>query len=220
MRDLIKQEQFEIEVLDRLNSGKFLRHLIFGGGTMLRLCHGLNRFSIELDFWLLREKAFLDLSDALQDYLANYYTIKDATDKFYTILLELKSTHYPRSLKIEIRKKTGKFRTEQAIAYSRYSTLQVMVKTVSLPDMMASKVNAFLDRKEIRDVYDLEFLVKRGVPLNLSKRQEAEVLQQIDHLSKRDYTVKLGMLLEDGQRLYYRNENFKILKAALKRNGE
>jgi predicted nucleotidyltransferase component of viral defense system len=216
MQDLIKQEQFEIEVLDKLNSGKFLSHLIFGGGTMLRLCHGLDRFSIDLDFWLLRKKAPPALPGDLKDYLAKYYTIKDATDKFYTILLELKSTRYPRSLKIEVRKKTGKVRTEQAIAYSRYSTLQVMVKTVSLPDMMASKVTAFLDRKEIRDVYDLEFFIKRGMPLNLSKRQKTEVLQQIDSFSKRDYTVKLGMLLEEGQRLYYRNENFKILKAALK----
>ncbi|MGO9138331.1 MAG: nucleotidyl transferase AbiEii/AbiGii toxin family protein [Syntrophales bacterium] len=214
MQDLIKQEQFEIEVLDKLNSGKFLSHLIFGGGTMLRLCHGLDRFSIDLDFWLLR-KVPKTLPGDLKDYLAKYYTLKDATDKFYTILLELKATRYPRSLKIEVREKTGTFRTEQAIAYSRYSTLQVMVKTVSLPDMMASKVNAFLDRKEIRDVYDLEFFIKRGMPLNLSKRQKTEVLQQIDSLSKRDYTVKLGMLLEEGQRLYYRNENFKILKAAL-----
>ncbi|MGZ6237022.1 MAG: nucleotidyl transferase AbiEii/AbiGii toxin family protein [Syntrophales bacterium] len=218
MRDLIKQEQFEIEVLDKLNSGKFLSHLIFGGGTMLRLCHGLDRFSIDLDFWLLGKNAPHTLPGDIKDYLAKYYTIKDATDKFYTILLELKAAHYPRSLKIEVRKKTGKFRTEQAIAYSRYSTLQVMVKTVSLPDMMASKVNAFLDRREIRDVYDLEFFIKRGMTLNLSKGQKAEMLQQIDSLSKRDYAVKLGMLLEEGQRLYYRNENFKILKAALRSN--
>lgn len=216
MQDLIKQEQFEIEVLNRLNSGRFLPSLIFGGETMLRLCHGLDRFSIDLDFWLLQEKKSADLSNALKDYLAQYYTIRDAMDKFYTILLELKSPHYPRSLKIEVRKEAGKFRTEQAIAYSRYSTQQVMVKTVSLSDMMASKVSAFLDRKEIRDVYDIEFLVKRGVPLNLSEQLRNMVLQQIDNLSKRDYTVKLGMLLEETQRSYYRTENFKILKAALR----
>jgi predicted nucleotidyltransferase component of viral defense system len=216
MLDLIKQEQFEIEVLDKLNSGKFLSHLIFGGGTMLRLCHGLDRFSIDLDFWLIGEKAPPDLLGGLKNYFADYYTIRDATDKFYTILLELKSPRHPRSLKIEIRKKNGKFQTEQAIAYSRYSTLQVMVKTVSLPEMVISKVNAFLDRKEIRDVYDLEFLVKRGVPLNLSQQQRNMVLQQIDNLLKRDYTVKLGMLLEENERAYYRTENFKILKAVLK----
>jgi len=50
MQDLIMQERFELEVLDRLNSGKFLTHIVFCGGTMLRLCHNLNRFSVDLDF--------------------------------------------------------------------------------------------------------------------------------------------------------------------------
>ena len=53
MQDLIKQEQFELEVLDRLQSGRFLDRLVFGGGTMLRLCYGLGRYSVDLDFWLL-----------------------------------------------------------------------------------------------------------------------------------------------------------------------
>ena len=56
MQDLIKQEQFELEVLDRLKSGRFLDRLAFGGGTMLRLCYGLDRYSIDLDFWLLTKQ--------------------------------------------------------------------------------------------------------------------------------------------------------------------
>lgn len=55
MEDLKKQEQFEIEVLDKLKSGKFLDVLIFTGGSMLRLCQGLDRLSIDLDFWLYKE---------------------------------------------------------------------------------------------------------------------------------------------------------------------
>ncbi|MBI4243194.1 MAG: nucleotidyl transferase AbiEii/AbiGii toxin family protein, partial [Planctomycetes bacterium] len=51
MQDLIRQERFELEVLDRLNSKKILTNLVFGGGSMLRLCFGLNRFSVDLDFW-------------------------------------------------------------------------------------------------------------------------------------------------------------------------
>lgn len=34
----------------------------------------------------------------------------------------------------------------------------------------------------------------------------------IARLSKRDYTVKLGSLLEDEERRYYITENFKILR--------
>jgi predicted nucleotidyltransferase component of viral defense system len=81
MQDLIKQEQFEIEVLDRLQSGRFLDRLIFGGGTMLRLCFGLDRYSVDLDFWLLnknREKDFdhTEWFSGLQQFLARFLSMQ------------------------------------------------------------------------------------------------------------------------------------------------
>ena len=57
MTVLERHEMFEIEVLDRLKSARILDRLVFGGGTMLRLCHDMPRFSAELDFWKLRETA-------------------------------------------------------------------------------------------------------------------------------------------------------------------
>ena len=51
---LARHEEFEMEVLYRMNSGRILEKLVFGGGTMLRLCHELNRYSADLDFWLIR----------------------------------------------------------------------------------------------------------------------------------------------------------------------
>ncbi|MEA1927363.1 MAG: nucleotidyl transferase AbiEii/AbiGii toxin family protein [Candidatus Auribacterota bacterium] len=63
MRDLIQQERFELEVLDRLKSARLLDRLVFGGGTMLRLCFGLNRYSVDLDFWLTKE---IDTNKLLQ----------------------------------------------------------------------------------------------------------------------------------------------------------
>lgn len=214
MQHLVMQEQFELEVLDRLNSGKFLTQLVFGGGTMLRLCHGLDRFSVDLDFWITR-----DLSpgffENIKTYLLDYYDIKDSMDKYYTILFELKSNAFPRSLKLEIRKQVKKIRTDHVIAYSRYANRQVLLKAVSLADMMESKLEAFLARKEIRDVFDMEFLIKRGVPLKAPADTLEEVLKLIHALPRRDYTAKLGSLLEKESRDYYSSENFKILKRAL-----
>ena len=151
MQDLIKQEQFELEVLERLNSGRFLTYLVFGGETMLRLCFGLNRFSADLDFWLIKKIDTSKLFGDLKKYLNQFYTIKDCANKFYTLLFELKSSSYRRSLKIEIRKKPKKIKTERAIAYSPYSNIQVFLKVVSLEDMMQAKINSLIDRKEIRD---------------------------------------------------------------------
>ena len=53
--DVLKNHEiFEIEVLEKLKNGNFLSPLVFGGGTMLRLCYELNRYSTDLDFWFIK----------------------------------------------------------------------------------------------------------------------------------------------------------------------
>ena len=218
MQDLIKQEQFELEVLDRLNSGRLLSGLIFTGGTMLRLCFGLNRYSVDLDFWTLKGFDKTNLFNNLKNYLESYYHLKDAANKFYTLLFELRSKDYPRALKIEIRKEPREVATEQAIAYSKYSNKQVLTNVVTLPGMMKAKINTFLDRNEIRDAFDIEFLLKKGVELNAPPDTLKKLLKNIDSLKNNDYKVKLASILEEKQRKYYINNNFKILKASIKEN--
>ena len=215
MQNLIKQEQFELEVLERLNSKKFLNNLIFGGGTMLRLCYGLNRFSVDLDFWIIKKLNINKLFIDLKNYLGQFYTLSDSENKFYTLLYELKSKKFPRSLKIEVRKEIKKIETEKAIAYSQYSNTQVLLNVVSLKAMMTSKIQTFLERKEIRDIFDIEFLVKKGINLPETDETLKKLLQGVNSLTKKDYTVKLGSLLDDAQRKYYNSENFKILKLAI-----
>jgi predicted nucleotidyltransferase component of viral defense system len=215
MQDLIEQERFEMEVLDRLNSGKFLRSLVFEGGTMLRLCHGLDRFSVDLDFYMKNPGESRVLFSALSSYLSESYALRDAADKHFTILFELRAPHYPRSLKIEIRKEAKSFKTEQAIAFSPHSTRQVLLNVVSLQDMMNSKLKSFLSRREIRDVYDMEFLYKMGIKIVGDRKALETLLRRINSLAPKEYSVKLGSLLTPDKRAYYIAQNFRILKAAV-----
>jgi len=216
MRDLILHEQFELETLSRLQSGRFLANLIFGGGTMLRLCHGLNRYSVDLDFWVAKEMDWAKYHHRMEKYLDQFYKIADSVNKHYTILFELKSPQFPRALKIEIRKTVRKIKTEASIAYSPHSTVQVMLKTVALEDMMTSKTEAFLNRHEIRDAYDMEFLVKRGIVLNADIETVINLLAELQKLGKQDFSVKLGSLLDVSERKYYAENRFRILEATLK----
>jgi len=215
MQDLVKQEQFELEVLEKLNSAKLLSNLVFCGGTMLRLCFGLNRYSVDLDFWVVKDLKFDELFNKLNTLLSKDYQILDSANKFYTILFEIKSANYPRNLKIEIRKEKKSIKIESVIAYGKNSNAQVFLNAVSLSDMMQAKVRAFLDRKEIRDCFDLEFLIKKGIFLDVSADTLKKLLKGIDALSKNDYVVKLGSLLEANERQYYTKENFKILKSTI-----
>jgi predicted nucleotidyltransferase component of viral defense system len=166
MNDLIQQEIFEIEVLAWLKNKGFLRNIIFGGGTMLRLCYDLKRYSVDLDFWTYRvdrvDQFFINLKDSLKAD----YDLTDVQNKYYTLLFEIKKTPYPRKLKIEIRKDTKEKDFQETIAYSPHSIQQVLLKSFTLGQMMKNKIGALLDRKEIRDVFDIEFLTRKGVNIS------------------------------------------------------
>lgn len=152
---------------------------------------------------------------SLEERLSRDYQIVDAANKRFSLVVELKSASYPRALKIEIRKEVKAVKTETSIAYSPHANIQVMLKTVALEDMMKSKLAAFLDRREIRDAYDLEFLIKRGVTLPADAKIAGQLLAGLEKLGKKDFSVKLGALLPTDLREYYRENGFRILTSKL-----
>ena len=82
--------------------------------------------------------------------------------------------------------------------------------------MMQAKVAALIDRNEIRDAFDIEFLLKKGIPIPNDKKLLEGMLLEIHKFIKTDTTSKLGLILEGEQRKFYVSENFKILKLAIK----
>ena len=211
MNDLIQQEIFEIEVLAWLKNKGFLRNMIFGGGTMLRLCYNLRRYSVDLDFWTYRidkiDEFFINLREAFK----KDYDITDAQNKYYTLLFEIKKAPYPRKLKIEIRKETKEMDFQETIAYSPHSNQQVLVKSFTLGQMMKNKIGALLDRKEIRDIFDIEFLTRKGVNISANYEELKKIKEIIKGFEKRDYYVTLGSLLADDTREYYKKNKFSYL---------
>ena len=215
--DTLKQhEVFEIEVLDRMNSAKILDPLVFGGGSMLRLCYELNRYSVDLDFWIVKNVSPKEFFDKSRKTFEKVYEITDAQMKHYTILFELRFPNYPRRLKIEIRREVKACDYQQNIAFSRFSTKQVSVRTHTLGQTMKNTIEAFLDRGEIRDCFDIEFMVRRGVKVPLRKEKEFMALQKkIAGLKEKDFKVKLGSILEDQIREYYVTNGFRFLQDKL-----
>ena len=211
MNDLIQQEIFEMEVLAWLKNKGFLRNMIFGGGTMLRLCYNLKRYSVDLDFWTYRINKINQFFINLKDSLEMDYDLADAQNKYYTLLFEIKKAPYPRKLKIEIRKENKESDFRETIAYSPYSNQQVLLKSFTLGQMMKNKISAFLDRKEIRDVFDIEFLTRKGVNVSENYEELKKIREIIKGFEKRDYYVTLGSLLADDIREYYKKDNFTYL---------
>ena len=215
--DIFRQHEiFEIEVLDRMNSAKVLEPLVFGGGTMLRLCHELERYSIDLDFWFIKKISQNKYFDSILKSLKKNYEITDAESKHYTLLFELRSAEYPKRLKIEIRKELKDCDYQEKIAFSKFSTRQVLLRAHTLEQTMKNKIEAFLDRGEIRDCFDVEFLLRRGVefPLRFS-RQCSEFKKKLSGFKDSDFKVKLGSILESDIREYYVLNRFNYLEEKL-----
>lgn len=209
-------EVFEIEILDKMNSARLLEPLVFGGGTMLRLCHELNRYSADLDFWFIKKTPHEKYFDRTQSAFAKNYEVTDAEIKRYTLLFELRSAHYPKRLKIEIRRESKKCDYQKAIAFSNASTRQVLVNAHTLKQTMENKIRAFLDRGEIRDCFDIEFLIRRGIDLPVcTDKVVAELRRKITQFEDMDFRVKLGSILEKEFRDYYIENRFSLLQEKL-----
>ncbi len=215
-----RHEIFEIEVLDVMKRAKLLDALVFGGGSMLRLCHELNRYSADLDFWFVKRISHTAYLNRMRKALEKEYQITDAQIKHFTLLVELRSPGYPRKLKLEIRREKKEWDVQESIAFSKYSTRQVILKTHTLEQTIKNKFEAFLDRGEIRDCFDIEFLLRRGVDCPLLDGRQVEAFKKkLDGFKERDYKVKLGSILESGDRDYYIKNKFSYLRETLAAKG-
>jgi predicted nucleotidyltransferase component of viral defense system len=211
-----KHEIFEIEILEKMKSGRVLAPLVFGGGTMLRLCHEMKRYSADLDFWRIRELEENMLFNNIRNFLQKDYEITDAQVKKSIILFEIRSRRYPKRLKIEIRKEIREWDFQEKIAFSRFSNRQVSLKAHTLEQTMVNKIAAFLDRAEVRDGFDIEFLLRQGVSLpDISETDRTRLIERVNSFKPRDFKVTLGSVLESDARTYYIENQFSYLRRRL-----
>jgi predicted nucleotidyltransferase component of viral defense system len=166
------KEIFQEIALLGLWRSKFYENAAFYGGTALRILYGLDRFSEDLDFSLLKPDKNFDLSiynQAIKDELngfgfdvsvdtkikCNDSNIESAFIKAQTkkqfLLIEvspdiINRIHNMNNIKIKMKVDTnppGKFNTETRILLQ---PIPFSVKTYQLPDLFAGKIHALLCR--------------------------------------------------------------------------
>ncbi|WP_426292650.1 nucleotidyl transferase AbiEii/AbiGii toxin family protein [Dyadobacter endophyticus] len=175
----------------------FFEKAAFYGGTALRIFYGLDRFSEDLDFSLLEMNpefsintylpAIVDEFEALGMHVSikeKQKAIKTSIDSAFlksgTIWWELvlegvlpqQGLGQTASIKIKLEVDTMPppgFDTEEKLLLQPFS---FYVKCFSISDLFAGKMHALLFRKwkdnvKGRDWYDMEWYIRKGVPLNL-----------------------------------------------------
>ncbi len=199
--DLTTEQQqrnavFEVNqqiILSGLHSGGFFDKAGFYGGTCLRIFHGLQRFSEDMDFSLLTVDENFDFTKYFQPIIDVFALVgreveikkkdKNNLSRVESAFLKDNTNIYnitfqtEKSIKIRIEVDTAppmKFSTEQKLLLLPNS---FMTRCFTLPDLFAGKMHALVfrswkSRVKGRDWYDFEFYVRHGVPLGFIHLQE------------------------------------------------
>ena len=180
-------------ILSGLYNGGFFDVAAFYGDTCLRIFHGLQRFSEDMDFSLLSPDESFDFPSYFQPIIDAFTLVgrkveirkkdKKSFGKVESAFLKDNTNVYDvsfqteKSIKIKIEVDTDpplKFSTEQKLLLLPIS---FMTRCFTLPDLFAGKMHALVfrtwkNRVKGRDWYDFEFYVRRGVPLNYTHLRE------------------------------------------------
>lgn len=205
---------------------RFFEHAAFYGGTSLRILYGLDRFSEDLDFSLLKPddqfnfKPFLDGLEREMHSFGFHVEVREkkkeapilsAFVKSNTMKLLLtieeeqfnrKGVHPEEKIAIKLEIDTNPplgFRTETKLVLN---PTPFYVLTYCLSDLFAGKMHAILCRNwktrvKGRDWYDLVWFIKNGTSIHLSHL--ANRMNQSGHLpsgSKLDHEMLLNLLEE------------------------
>ena len=177
-------------ILAGLYNGGFFDVAAFYGGTCLRIFHGLQRFSEDMDFSLLAPDGKFDFTKYFQPIIDEFAIVgreveikkkdkksfgkvesaflKDNTDVYDVYDVSFQTD---KSIKIKIEVDTQpplNFRTEQKLLLQPHS---FMTRCFTLPDLFAGKIHALVyrgwkNRVKGRDWYDFEWYVRHNVPLD------------------------------------------------------
>lgn len=183
------QEAIQQVALAGLYRAGFFNKAAFYGGTCLRVFHGLDRFSEDLDFSLLSEDEKFDLGvylDTVRREFSAYGIEVDFERKQKTAQTNIQSAFLKSNteiwdispkiqgnikvkVEVDIMPPPG-FTTEPKmllLPYTFYTPCYI------LPDLFADKASALLFRKwktrvKGRDWYDFEWYIRNDVPMNLA----------------------------------------------------
>ncbi len=199
-------------ILAGLYHGGFFDVAAFYGGTCLRIFHGLQRFSEDMDFSLLAPSIDFDFTQYFQPIIDEFAIVgreveikkkdKKNFDKVESAFLKDNTDVYDvtfqteKSIKIKIEVDTQpplKFSTEQRLLLQPES---FMVRCFTPSCLFAEKMHALIyrqwkNRVKGRDWYDFEWYIRHGIPLNLPHLQERALQFNGEDISKDTFLEKL-----------------------------
>jgi predicted nucleotidyltransferase component of viral defense system len=196
MRPVIEKELLHYDILYCLDQAGLLNELVFQGGTSLRLCHGGNRFSEDLDFAGgvdFSSARLAEMKTCIEDYIGKRYglevTVKEPAslkqEKEYAELRidkwQINITTAPgqkdmpkQKIKLEVANVPA-YTKEALPLRNNYDFLpdgyeDTLVFTETLDEVMADKLISLPATQRYiryRDLWDLVWLQQQKAQINL-----------------------------------------------------
>ncbi|MCD6115205.1 nucleotidyl transferase AbiEii/AbiGii toxin family protein [bacterium] len=149
----------------------FFPKAVLHGGTAIWRCFGGNRFSEDLDFYLPSTNSrFDDLIKSLEELGLEKIKFKKTKNAIYS-----KFRHQEATIRLEILFKRAKF--FQTLPYEMLDGSFFMVNVLSKKELLKEKINSYLQRKLVRDLYDIFFLLHNLDPKEIPKKEIKKLIQ-------------------------------------------
>jgi predicted nucleotidyltransferase component of viral defense system len=204
MTDLNKHKFFLVQILKEIYSDIELANCLgFKGGTALMFFYDLPRFSVDLDFNLIKEEKEKIVYEKVRKILIKYGKIHDEAPKYFGPLVVLDYGPGDRKLKVEISNRQFGDR------YEIKNLLGINMKVMVAPDMFAHKLCALLDRSSIanRDIFDCWFFLKNHVPVNKTIVESIQkCIGSIELVNDRILLHGVGELLNEEMKKFVRKD--------------
>ena len=226
----ILKEYLQLLILDFLTTTPAIRKLALIGGTNLRLCKGIDRFSEDLDFdckGLTREE-FMDMTDAIIVYLQRSGWHVKPGDKPSDKLTAFRRSLYFPELLFDLglsgyKEERFLIKVESEDQQINYKPVMARIKGCGMffsfpvpddPVLCAMKISALLSRHKGRDFYDCMFLLGQTQPdySFLEARWGIRDLAELKTaLANRLNVVNLSHRVKDFEHLLFQKTNSKTI---------
>jgi len=185
--------------------GKFARELVFKGGTAIAKCYGINRFSEDLDFTVTKKIDVInEIIDGLNNFgIKNHVKEREKTEKTEKYKIKIEGPLYKESEKTLCSVTLDLSLREMILLDPKIVTIghhmdiipTFDVYVMAEEEIFAEKIRAIMTRESARDLYDINFLIKKGI--NTDKKIINRKLELVNmKFEKNEFMKKCKQLKE------------------------
>jgi len=215
----IFREYLQILFLNKLYASSKSARIFFKGGTALHLIYQSPRFSEDLDFTVaLKEKEFLLFIQGVfkrlsQEESVEFKERKTIAGRRFLLTGAPEALKHETFINLDFSFREKVLTPEKSILETDFPVLFTsFVHHLSKEEIFAEKIRAVITRRKGRDLYDLWYLLNRGVAIDsrlikeklkyyrLEKVHKGDILKRVNEFSEKDFVLDLRPFLPLNER--------------------